>query len=158
MNNQTAPFGLSADALGRLVLIDADGVRHIGVDPVRSFPITDPQRWISIRDSRGKEVAFVEDLKELHPPTRRTLEEELARREFIPQLKRIVRMTNDTPPIRFDVETDRGPTEFLLNSEDDIRRLGPNTFLIVDSAGVRYLIANYSALDAHSRRWLDRVL
>ena len=151
-------FGLSHDANGRLVLIDAEGERHIGVDPVRAFPISDPGRWISLRDPLGKEVAFVEDIDDLPTATRKMLEQELTQREFTPVLKRIVRMVNDTPPIRWEVDTDRGRTQFLLNSEDDIRRLGPNTFLVVDAEGVRYLIPNYAALDSHSRRLLDRVL
>ncbi len=36
---------LERDALGRLVFIDSNGERHVGVHPVRAFPITAPGCW-----------------------------------------------------------------------------------------------------------------
>src|SRR3954469_24928921 len=78
------PFGLSVDAWGRLVLIDADGRRHVGGEPVRAFPVSDPGRCSSVCDAQGREVAGVESLADLAPAVRQTLEEELALREFVP--------------------------------------------------------------------------
>src|SRR3954466_9786302 len=77
-------FGLTHDAWGRLVLIDAEGRRHVGVEPVRSFPISDPGCWISLCDGQGRELVCVESLADLAPAVRRTLEDELALREFVP--------------------------------------------------------------------------
>src|SRR4051794_38943128 len=118
-------FGLSYDAWGRLVLIDGEGRRHAGVEPVRAFPITDPNRWVSLCDADGSEVAWVVDLEDLEPPIRRILEEELARREFVPVVRRIVRVSGDAVPADWNVETDRGPTRFTLDSEEGLRRLSP---------------------------------
>ena len=53
------------------------------------------------------------------------------------------------------METDRGPSTFQLNSEDDVRRIEPDQASIVDSHGVRYLIRDVRRLDATSRRILD---
>ena len=53
------------------------------------------------------------------------------------------------------VETDRGPVLLTLNSEDDVRRLGPHRALIVDAQGLRYLVPDLRALDAASRRILE---
>ena len=58
----TRPFGLVRDAWGRLVLIDADGRRHVGVEPVRAFPISDPRGWISLCDIHGRELLSIEPL------------------------------------------------------------------------------------------------
>jgi hypothetical protein len=44
----------------------------------------------------------------------------------------------------------------VLKAEDDVRRLGPNQALILDSSGVRYLIADIKGLDGPSRRVLER--
>lgn len=154
----TPPFGLSLDAFGRLVLIDAEGERHVGVEPVRAFPLSEPGRWIGLVDERGREVALVEDLDDLHPPVRRLLEEELARREFLPVIRRILRISSESEPNEWDVVTDRGPTTFTLESEEQVRRLGPDRVLITDSRGLRYQVVSARSLDAPSRRLLERYL
>ena len=53
---ESTNFGLSYDAWGRLVLIDAEGCRHVGVEPVRSYPLSDPSHWVSICDPNGREI------------------------------------------------------------------------------------------------------
>ena len=62
----------------------------------------------------------------------------------------------DVDPSEWHVETNRGPTSFLLDSEDDVRRLGPFKALFIDSHGIRYLIPDTRELDYASRRILDR--
>jgi hypothetical protein len=149
-------FGLSHDAWGQLVLIDAEGVRHVGVEPVRAFPITEPDMWISLRDAAGRELVCIDDISRLPPCVRQTLEVDLAQREFMPLIQRIVRLSGDTEPAEWEVETDRGFVQFVLKTEDDIRRLDDCRVLIVDAQGIRYLIANLRALDSHSQRILER--
>ena len=151
-------FGLSLDAWGRLVLIDDRGERHVGVEPVRAFPLSDPSRFITLVDDAGREVATIESLDDLAPDARAVLVEELARREFIPRITRIVSASRDTLPCEWEVETDRGPTRFTLDSEDNLRRLGPGRVLITDARGLRYQVLEPERLDAPSRRLLERFL
>jgi hypothetical protein len=59
------------------------------------------------------------------------------------------------------VETDRGPLQFVLKSEEDIRRLGgpgEGRLLITTSHGLMLFIADRWALDRASRRLLERFL
>ncbi len=151
-------FVLEYDAWGRLVLTEADGRRYVGAEPVRAFPVSDPERGLSILDAEGHEIAWVDDLAQLPPAVRRFLEEDLARREFVPVLRRIVRISAPIEPSDWDVETDRGPTRFTLNNEDDVRALGDHRAMIVDAHGTRYLIPDTRALDGTSRRLLERFL
>jgi Domain of unknown function (DUF1854) len=153
-----AGFELRRDDWGRLILIDEFGVRHEGVEPIRAFPISDPTRWISLCDPLGEELLQVELLEDLPPSTRQTLLEELSRREFLPVIKRIVRVATETTPAIWEVETDRGPTQFTLDGEENVRRLGHDRALIIDARGIRYLIADAKTLDSHSRRILERYL
>jgi len=152
-----APFTLHHDPWGRLVFTDTGGGQHVGVEPVRSFPISDPDRGISVCDAQGHELVWIERLDDVPPPVRRLLEEHLARREFLPVLRRILRIST-MEPTEWEVETDRGPTTFLLNSEDDVRRLDDHRALIKDAHGIRYFIPDTRALDAASRRLLERYL
>jgi hypothetical protein len=151
-------YGLSHDAWGRLVLIDAEGRRFVGVDPVRAFPITHPRQWISICDAEGREVLMIASLDDLAPGVRQTIEDELALREFIPLIQRIDGISGESFPSDWDVTTDRGATRFTVENEEDIRTLGARRVMITDARRLRYQVADVTALDATSRRRLERFL
>lgn len=53
---QQLAYQLLRNSLGQLVLIDAQGVQHLGVYPVRAFPITAPEAGIALMNQSGKEV------------------------------------------------------------------------------------------------------
>ncbi len=151
-------FELDLDAFGRLVLTLPEGLVVVGVTPVRCFPFTAPQERVSLCDEAGREVHCIEDMDELAVPTRELLEQELARREFIPVIRRLIDIQPASEPTTWQVETDRGLTEFKLTSEDHVRRLGAHGALIADAQGVRYRILDIARLDAHGRRLMARYL
>ena len=89
---------------------------------------------------------------------RALLEDELAHREFMPTIEHVISVVSDTEPAKWHVTTNRGEIRFLLAGDDDVRLLGPNRVLVIDTHGVRYLIPDARKLDAASRRMLDRYL
>ncbi len=145
-------FQLHRDAFDRLVLTDADGRKLVGVEPVRAFPISSPEVWLSIIDAEGHEVLCIREIDKLPSDLRKILEEELSKREFVPIIERITVVSADVDPSEWHVETDRGPTSFLLDSEDDVRRLGTYKALLIDTHGIRYIIPDTRKLDYASRR------
>lgn len=149
---------LSLDANGRLVLVTPEGHRHLGVEPIRSFPIGDPSHWISFCDSEGREILCLESTDGLTPNSLALLENELALREFVPIIKQIIKVSAEGTPSEWDVETDRGPTNFTLDSDDDVRRLGPTRVLITDARKLRFQVPDTRTLDSQSRRILERYL
>jgi len=151
-------LALSRDALGRLVLTAPDGSVHAGVIPVRCFPFTAPQEWISLCREDGTEAHLLPTLAGLAPETRALLEAELERREFVPVIRRVRGISPGAEPTLWRVETDRGETRFTLPSEDHVRQMGEHGALITDAQGVRYRILDTRALDARSRRYLDQYL
>jgi len=151
-------FTLHRDAFSRLVLRTASGQEYAGVEPVRAFPLSDPKHALSIVDSNGREIVYLDTLDELKGNSRRLVEEELAQREFVPIVRRIVNTPEDTEPAEWTVETDRGYATFQLDSEDNVHRHGEREVSIVDSKGIRYLVPDVKAVDAHSRRILERFL
>ncbi|MGD9635883.1 MAG: DUF1854 domain-containing protein [Pirellulales bacterium] len=146
---------LTADDWQRLTYVDARGNRHVNVRVVPLFPLTDPERWISICDRSGRELVSIVDLDELAPESRQVLRQVLSRREFLPVIRRIAYISSYSEPCDWHVETDRGPTSFVLTSEDHVRRLGANQVSVTDSNGVRYLIDDVAGLDRKSRRVVD---
>ena len=134
----TVAIRLHDDAFGRLVVTLANGEIHSGVVPVRAFPFS--------------------DMAELDRETRDQLAAELARREFVPRILRILRVIKGGVASQWFVQSDRGDTSFELPSEDNIRRMGSDGALLIDRHGIRYRITSVAQLDAHSRRILRQYL
>lgn len=152
---------LSRDAFGKLVLTDAQGQAHVGVSPVRAHPISAPDEGLSLIGPDGHELAWVDRLSGLPEAPRRVIEDELRSREFHPQLQRLVAVSTFSTPSQWTVETDRGPLQFILKTEEDIRRLGgpgEGRLLITTSHGLQLFVADRWALDRASRRLLERFL
>lgn len=154
----TDDFTLTRNAAGRLVFTDARGVAHIGVVPVRAFPISAPGEGVSLLGDDGHELRWIAKLSEAPEAARVLIEAELAQREFMPEIIRINHVSSFATPSKWQVTTDRGDTELLLKAEDHIRRLAPATLLVTDGHGVSYLIRNLDIMDRHSRKLLDRFL
>ena len=156
---QSTAFALTRNAFGRLVYVGADGTAHEGVMPVRAFALSAPDRGIALMSAEGKELQWIERLDDLPEAAGTLIAEELAQRDFMPTIERIVSVSSFATPSTWQVETDRGNTELVLKSEDDIRRLkGPGALLIADSQGIHFLIRDRKALDAQSQRILKRFL
>lgn len=155
----TAPdYQLKRDAFGRLVFTGSDGESHQGVMPVRAFPIAAPDEGISLVDPHGHELAWIERLTDLPAELRALVEAELASREFMPVIDRIVSISSYATPSTWRVRTNHGENDLVLKGEEDIRRLTPPALLIADSNGIHYLIRDRNALDLPSRKILDRFL
>jgi len=142
------PFTLQRDAFGVWVLHLSDGSVHELVVAVRAFPISHPQS--------GHELVWVDDLQALAPNEREALLQAVAEREFMPEIERLDKVSGFIAPCTWHVQTNRGPTQFLLKGEEDIRRMSGQTWLVADGHGVQYLIRDLSRLDRHSRKLLDR--
>lgn len=150
---------LLRNAHGRLVLVTADGTHHNGVTPVRAFPIAAPTEGLSLVGQDGHELLWLDHLDQLPAAARQLVEEELQVREFVPTIQKIVAVSGFSTPSTWDVETDRGPARLVLKAEEDIRRLGGRTHLLIAGAdGVQFRIADTTTLDRQSRRILERFL
>ena len=152
------PYQLHRNAFGALVLTAADGTAHEGVVPVRAFPINAPEAGFSLVDPHGHELAWVDHLDDLPEAPRRLVAEELANREFMPVIRQIHSVSSYATPSTWQISTDHGETGMVLKGEEDIRRLAHNALLIADKHGIHYLIRDRQAMDATSRKILDRFL
>jgi hypothetical protein len=151
-------FTLSRNEAGRLLLSFKDGRTHEGVVPVRAFPLQAPEQFVAFMSVEGKEVAWVDDLDALSQDMRDLVNEEIAVREMMPTIQRIVSVSTLSTPSSWDIVTDRGATKLLLKGEEDIRRLTGSTLIITDGHGLRFILPDMQALDKNSRRILDRFL
>ncbi len=152
------PFRLSFNAFGKLVVTLSDGTQHANAVVARAFPIAAPEQCVSILSAEGKELVWVDDPRVLPQNEQTLIAQALQGREFMPEILRLNGVNSFSTPSVWRVQTSRGPTEFVLKGEEDIRRLSTHTLIVADAHGVQFLIRHLPSLDRHTRKLLDRFL
>lgn len=142
---------------GSLAFVSAAGLTHHDVELRRGFPLSAPEAGLAILAADGSELAWIDSLAQVAGPLRQLLDEELARREFVPVIERIDRVSEGRPA-EWVVLTDRGPHRFTVAHPDDVSRQPNGGVSVTDTDGIRYRIPAVAALDASSRRLLDRAV
>lgn len=131
-------------------------LRHAGASHVvqarRCFPLSDPDRYVSLVDAGGHELLCLTSLRELNASARQAVEQALGATELLPQLLKIDGVQQEATQSTWQVQTDRGAREFVVDQEDHVRRLSDGRYLITDAHGMRYLVPPAEQLDPRSRR------
>lgn len=146
---------------GRVCATIAEELTVLSPRLMRSHPLSDPDRYISIRTPppKSKEVGLLRNWRKLDPESRRLVEAELERRYLHPRVKRIVSVKDYGGLQLCILETDRGVREVTLRDvRDNVIYLGATRLLITDAEGNRYDIADIEALDRRSRTLLADIL
>jgi len=89
------------------------------VVPMRSFPISIRDLYISLRDMKGNELGIIKDPEDLDKESRKLLEDEIQRRYFTPVIRKIKSIRDKMGVIEWEVETDRGTKKLLTRSIHD---------------------------------------
>ena len=132
-----------------------DGSVHAPVEPVRTFPLTQPDQYISLLDAEKNELGLIEDIKQLKKVDRTILAEELEKCYFMPKITRIHALSGQFGVTQWEAETEVGSVSFDLRSRNDISSLDAGRVLIKDIDGNRYEIVNYHQLDPRSVALLE---
>ena len=80
---------LSRNSYGKLVFANQNGETFEGVVPVRAFPISAADHGLALVSSDGRELVWLDTLTALPEAIRELLAEELASREFMPEIRHI---------------------------------------------------------------------
>ena len=146
---------LEWDQFGYLKAIIEGKGEYRKVKVFRSFPLSDPHRFITFRDQGNQEIGVLEDAGSLDRTSRRVLEAELEKSYVIPRITQINDIHDDSGVPTWDVHTDRGPREFELRTRQDAQSLGRGRILIKDIDGNKYEIPNCYKLDPRSQALLE---
>ena len=134
------------------------GDHRVPVKPVRTFPLTDPEHYVSLLDEEDAEVGVIEEPGLLDVATRGVLFGQLETTYFLPVILKIERITEDFGVYRWEVETDKGARTFEVRGRDDVRIVANGHVLVRDIDGNRYHIPSLNRLDADSRLQMDALL
>lgn len=144
---------------GGLLQAVIDGVEHPHVALFRTYPLSRPFQYISVRDPKGEEIGIVRALSELDTDSRQEAEAELRLAYLVPRVTRIDRIKDEPGLWIWDLQTDRGPLRAAMrNLHEHLQVPGTGRLLITDMDGRRCEIASVEALDSHSRRELAKVM
>ncbi len=134
-----------------------------GVYAACVFPVRKPNEYISLRHKNAKgeevEVGIVRNLAEW-PQTDRTLvQEALQRHYFVHTITRIYHIGWKYGFVAFDVETDKGPAQFLMRWQSDRAvDYGGRGKVLLDVDENRYLIPDIEALSPRERDEFSRYI
>ncbi|PYP73083.1 MAG: hypothetical protein DMD41_07325 [Gemmatimonadetes bacterium] len=139
---------------GRLWAVQGGGEDAGPVWVRRSFPWSEPSRFLSLRDDDDQEVALVQEPAELDAASRHALEQAMREAGFVLEVTRVLEIEEEIEIRHWRVETRQGPRSFQTRLDDWPRALPHGGLLIRDVAGDLYLVANPAALDRNSRALL----
>lgn len=129
---------------------------------LRSFPVTNPDEFLSVREpdskkqGRGKEIGMIRRITDFDEDTRLLLSEELDRRYFTPQIKRIFSVKDKFGYLYWEAETTAGHVTFVMNNPfSNIRVLEDGRILINDIDGNVFEIHDPTKLDALSLKKIE---
>jgi len=135
-----------------------DDRSYLQVKIVRAAPLSHPNRYISFLDSEDEEICMVDDVELLDEETRAIVNDELDRRYLTSTVLRVNSVRNEFGTSYWDVDTDRGNREFVVqNVAENARWFGPRRLLIVDVDGNRFELPQLDSLDKKSLRLVERV-
>ncbi len=137
---------------GQLWVLSADTETPVTVR--RCYPWSEPDGFLSLRDSDHDEVALVRSLSDLDAPSRAALEGALAEEGFVMEVTRILEVDEEVEIRRWSVETRQGPRAFQTRLDDWPSEVPGGGIVIKDVAGDLYHVPQPAALDAKSRKWL----
>lgn len=126
---------------------------------VRAFPLTDPNRYLSVRNAKNEEIGMIGSLESLDSAMRELLEKDLVRRYILPQIKAIHRIKDQFGFMEWTVSTNIGKRKFSTRDlRENARRPSPTRIFITDNDGNRYEIPDTTRLDQKSLALLFQYL
>ena len=124
----------------------------------RTFPVTQPEEFISIReaDEKAREIGVIEKLSELSPEQAKMLKEQLDLRYFTPEITKIFDIKTEYGYGYFHVMTTYGECRFTIhNGGSSVISLTDTRIVINDLDGNRFEVPDIMKLTVAERKKLD---
>lgn len=143
---------------GGFVSLECDGKKYDRIGVYRTFPVTDPEHYISIReaDEKAKEIGMIENLETLPADTAEMLREQLRLRYFTPRIEKIMDIKDEYGYAYFHVLTNFGACRFTIHmGGDSVVSLTESRIMLTDLDGNRFEIPDIYKLSVGERKKLD---
>jgi hypothetical protein len=132
---------------------------YITVRPVWCAPLTRTNKYLALVDGKGDEIVMLPDPSVLSESNWNAIERELRSRYLTAQISRIIHARQEFGASYWTVETDRGKRDFVAQSlQENAQWLSDTHLVLIDVDGNRFEIADVTALDDVSRKFLYNIV
>ncbi len=146
-----------ADATVRATIDGDRSWRDVRI--ARAFPLSEPDRYIGLRDGDDKDIGIFETLHGLDSESRLVVDEELERRYFTPQITKVYGVAEEFGVVTWDVDTTKGRRRFLVrNLKDSTFTLGTSRVMMTDVDSNRYEIPDAYTLGPQAVLILSKIM
>ena len=143
---------------GGFVKLTYKGETYDRVSVYRTFPVTMPEEFISIREAneKAREIGVIEKLSDLDPEQAKMLKEQLDLRYFTPEITKIYDIKTEYGYGYFHVMTTYGECRFTIhNGGSSVTSLTDTRVVINDLDGNRFEVPDIMKLTVAERKKLD---
>ena len=143
---------------GGFVALKTMGKEYARVGIYLTFPLTNPEEYISIReaDEKAKEIGIIEKLSQLNPDEQDMIREQIKLRYFMPVITKVLDVKNEYGYAYWHVTTTFGVCRFTTQmSGNAVISLSDSRLLVTDIDGNRYEIPDFYSLSIMERKKLD---
>lgn len=155
LNGQNAVFSRTG---GGFVALSFGDKKYERVGVYLTFPLTDPEAFISIReaDEKAREVGIIEKLEDLPKDQQEMIREQIRLRYFMPVITKILDIKDEYGYAYWHVMTSFGACRFTTQmSGDAVISLSDVRLLVTDIDGNRYEIPDFSKMGIGEKKKLD---
>jgi hypothetical protein len=148
-----------ADTLRLTVNTEGEERSYPSVKIFQSAPLSKPQEYLAFLDGKSEEIALVRRLEDLSADSQKIAKQELDKRYLTARITKVPHIKQEFGVTYWNVETDRGTREFVMQSlSESCVWLSDTHLLLIDVDGNRFEIADKNVLDLISQKQLEKVL
>jgi Domain of unknown function (DUF1854) len=145
------------EGMARLTV--ANDRSYVRVKLAIAAPLSRPNQYVSLLDSKGEEIVLLRNLDQLDPASHRVAERELQRRYLTSQIRRLVSLKQEFGVTYWEADTHRGVRDFVVRDlQENCVWLSETHLLLIDVDGSRFEIPDRRLLDERSQQLLDAIL
>lgn len=155
LDGKTASFKRTEGGFLALKAFDKEYER-VGV--YLTFPLSQPEEFISIRESdeKAKEIGIIRKLSDLKKDEQDMIREQIRLRYFMPVIRKVLDVKDEYGHAYWHVMTDFGVCRFTTHMGGDaVLNISGERYQITDIDGNRYDIPDFNALSAAEKKKLD---
>ena len=152
-------FFRAPDGDARTRMAVRDELCYVDVRVARALPLTEPDRYLTIRDSEDHDIGLVVEWRKLDSDSLSLVDEALGRSHFLPKVVLVNKVTDNFGIILWDLVTDHGPKKYVVrNLRDNSVALTARRVLMTDVDGDRFEFPDIHAYGPQALEVLLKVL
>ncbi|MBE5874042.1 MAG: DUF1854 domain-containing protein [Lachnospiraceae bacterium] len=155
LNSENAVFSRTE---GGFLALKTGDKEYDRVGVYLTFPLTNPEEFISIRESdeKAKEIGLIQNLSDLKKEEQEMIKEQVRLRYFMPVIRKVMDVKDEYGYAYWHVQTDFGACRFTTHMGGDaVINLGEARYQVTDIDGNRYELPDLYALSVMERKKLD---